>query len=88
MQFFIKGTSGESLYGSTYVSSICLPLVSQKTEVVKQMYDNFKEIRLADSNPNSDLDVDTLIGGDFYWNVACDSFARLYEVIRANSIVN
>ena len=76
-QFCIKGTSGENLYVSAYVSNICLPLNSQKIEVTKQKYDHLKEIKLADSNPyNSDLEVDILIGGDFYWNFICDSFLR------------
>ena len=76
-QFCIKGTNGENLYASAYVSNICLSLNSQKIEVAKQKYDHLKEIKLADSNPyNSDLEVDILIDGDFYWNFICDSFVR------------
>lgn len=32
------------------------------------MYDHLKEMKPKDINPNSDLEVETLIGGDFYCN--------------------
>ena len=74
---YIKGTSGENLFVSVYVSNICLPLNNKKIEAVKQKYDHLKEIKLAENNPyNLDLEVDILISGDFYWNFICDSFVR------------
>ena len=35
------------------------------------MYDHLKEMKPKDINPNSDLEVETLIGGDFYCNFIC-----------------
>ena len=49
-------------------------LNSQKTEVAKQRYDNFKEIKLSDRNPYiSDPEMDILIARDFSGNFICDS---------------
>ena len=78
MQFYIKLTSAEKLYVSSYVSNnISLPLNSKKIEVPKQKYDHLKEIKLADSKPcNSDLEVDILIGVDFV--------THLYEGIQGS----
>ena len=77
VQFYIEGTNGENLYVSAYVHNICSPLNGKQIDVAKQSYDHLKEIKLADSNPyNSDLEVDILISGSFYWNFICDSFVR------------
>ena len=67
----------KNLYVSAYVYNICSPLNGKQIDVAKQSYDHLKEIKLADSNPyNSDLEVDILISGSFYWNFICDSFVR------------
>ena len=50
-------------------------LNSQKIEVAKQRYDNFKEIKLSDRNPYiSDPEMYVLIARDFSGNFICDSF--------------
>ena len=50
-------------------------LNSQKIEVAKQRYGNFKEIKLSDRNLYiSDPEMDVLIARDSSGNFICDSF--------------
>lgn len=51
-----------------FVSEICLPLTNQNIEQAKAGQPFLKDLPLADQNiHNVPLDVDILIGGDYYW---------------------
>jgi hypothetical protein len=59
------------------VPVICNPLTSQSISSSRECYDHLIGIDLADSADASDaLEVDVLIGSDWYWNLATGRIIR------------
>ena len=57
-----------NIYVNAFVNEICHPLVNQEINLAKQSYPYLVGLDLADSNPeNLNMDIDILIGADFYW---------------------
>ena len=57
-----------NIYIQAFVSDICHPLTNQNIEQAKFSQQFLKDLDLADENlPNIPLDVDILIGADYYW---------------------
>ena len=52
------------------VRNICSPISNQTIEVAKTTHDHLRDLPLTDFNINGDnnLNIDILIGGDFYWS--------------------
>ncbi len=58
------------------VSHICDPLMVQPVSLCVEVLDHLSSLDLADSSSDEDpLEVDVLIGSDYYWELAT---ARLY----------
>eukprot|EP00111_Clytia_hemisphaerica_P012697 TCONS_00037364-protein len=51
-----------------YVSEICYPVKDQLTEVAQKNYKHLKGLELADSNSQKFINIDILIGSNFYWS--------------------
>ena len=70
VRFCVKDSSGnESIYVTGFVSDICQPLTGQAISYATKTFNNLKNLRLADANPDHrDLNVDILIGADYYWS--------------------
>ena len=59
------------------VPLICNPLTSQPINDARNHYDHLLEIDLADSaNVGDILEVDVLIGSDFYWSLVTGRVRR------------
>lgn len=60
---------GLTLYVEGYsVPSICSPLSQQKIEFAETSYDHLSSLELANSSMGAaELQIDILIGSDFYW---------------------
>ena len=57
-----------NIYVDAFVNPVCYPVEGQKVNLVTSTYPHLVGLDLADSNPeNCALDIDILIGGDFYW---------------------
>lgn len=53
-----------------YVAKICEPLNSQPIDFAVKQYPHLSNLPLADSNPRGlPLDIDVLIGSDYYWAI-------------------
>ena len=52
------------------VRDTCSPISNQTVEVAKTSHDHLRDLPLPDFNNNGDnnLNIDILIGGDFYWS--------------------
>ena len=49
------------------VPHICDPLTTQTVGTCSRMYNHLAQLDLADISQNETLEVDMLIGSDFYW---------------------
>ena len=68
VQFLIKSKSGESVLVNAFENEICKPLVNQTIDFAAKKFSHLRNLTLADWNSgNNSLNVDILIGVDFYW---------------------
>ena len=59
------------------VPTICSPLSSQTIDLAKEQYPHIQNLSLADTNiHNDDLNVDILIGANYYWNFITGAIKR------------
>ena len=57
-----------NIYLSAYVNDVCQPLANQEINFAKENYPYLLDLELADFNHNnSSMDIDILIGADYYW---------------------
>ena len=70
VQLSITSIDGMELYVNAYsVPIICSPLSNQATNVAVERYPHLQGIELADlSTGSSEIEIDVLIGADYYWN--------------------
>ena len=58
-----------------FVKDICTPITLQNLSFAKREYAHLKNFNLADSNiDNKNLNIDILIGADFYWDIVLDGY--------------
>ena len=78
VQISITVTDGLELYVNAFsVPVICSPISNQAVEVALEKYPHLNGSDLADnSSPSSDVDIDILIGADFYWNFVSNESRR------------
>ena len=73
----ILSTDKKEIPISCFVKVICSPITSQNLSFAKREYAHLRNINLADSNiDNKNLNIDILIGADFYWDIVLDGFVR------------
>ena len=58
------------------VPTICQPLVSQPTAICAAVAQHLASLDLADYSDNERLDVDMLMGSDFYWDLVMGGLSR------------
>ncbi|XP_065642952.1 uncharacterized protein LOC136074548 [Hydra vulgaris] len=69
VRFSVKGLNDFSIFISCFVKDICAPINGQKVDFVVSKYSHLKGLKLADSVAGDcPLDIDILVGADFYWN--------------------
>ena len=79
MDIAINTLSNEKILMNTLASDICL-LNSQEINFSKKNNKHLSNLNFADNNTESKvLEIDVLIGGDYYWDFVCD------EVVRGES---
>ena len=78
VQVSITGTDGLELYVNAFsVPVICSPISNQAVELAVKQYPHLRGLNLADnSSPSNDVDIDILIGADFYWNFVSNESRR------------
>ena len=78
VRFGVRVKSGETLEMlALVVPLICSPLVSQPITASGECHDHLLGLELADSADGSDvLEVDMLIGSDWYWNLVTERVIR------------
>ena len=78
VQVSITATDGLELYVNAFsVPVICSPISNQAVEVAVEKYPYLNGLDLADnSSPSSDVNIDILIGADFYWNFVSNESRR------------
>ncbi len=78
VQVSITGTDGLELYVNAFsVPVICSPISNQAVELAVKQYPHLSGLNLADnSSPSNDVDIDILIGADFYWNFVSNESRR------------
>ena len=78
VQVSITAPDGLELYVNAFsVPVICSPISNQAAEVAVEKYPHLSGLDLADnSSPSSDVDIDILIGADFYWNFVSNESRR------------
>jgi hypothetical protein len=78
VQVSIAATDGLEMYVNTFsVTVICSPISNQVVEVAVEKYPHLNGSDLADNNsPSSDVDINILIGADFYWNFVSNESRR------------
>ena len=69
MEFNITARDGEVFYLSALVVPVvCDPVCCQPVSLTQSTYDYLSELDLADSSISGNkLDIDVLIGSDYYW---------------------
>ena len=77
VEFSMKGLSNRDkiLMKAYCVPTICLPLCDQRIKYAKENFEHIKDLDLADTG-EGELDVDLLIGSDFYWSVFSGTVLR------------
>ena len=59
------------------VPHICDPLTAQPVSLCAEMYDHLSSLELADSSSDeAQLEVDVLVGSDYYWELATGKTLR------------
>ena len=78
VQVSITATDGLELYVNAFsVPVICSPISNQAVELAMKQYPHLRGLNLADnSSPSNDVDIDILIGADFYWNFVSNESRR------------
>ena len=77
MDIVIKILNHEKILVNTLVSDICLSINSQKINFCKQTYKHLANLNFADNNAESEaLEIEVLIGGDYYWDFVCVEIVR------------
>ncbi len=62
------------------VPVICSPIPNQAVELAVKQYPHLSGLNLADNNsPSNDVDIDILIGADFYWNFVSNESRRVEQ---------
>ena len=73
----INTLNHEKISVNTLLSDICLPINSQEKNFCKQNYKHLSNLNFADNNTKSKtLEIDALIGRDYYWSYVCDETGR------------
>ena len=73
----ILSTDKKEIPISCFIKDFCTPITSQNLGFAKREYAYLRNINLADSNiDNKNLNIDILIGEDFYWDTVLDGFVR------------
>ena len=69
VRFCVKSKNQNlNVYVNAFVNEICHPLANQEINLAKKSYPYLVDLDLADSNPeNLNMDIDILIGADYYW---------------------
>ncbi|XP_065669107.1 uncharacterized protein LOC136088680 [Hydra vulgaris] len=69
VRFSGKGLNDFYIFISCFVKDICAPINGQKVDFVVSNYSHLKGLKLANSvTGDCPLDIDILVGADFYWN--------------------
>ena len=78
VQVSITATDGLELYVNAFsVPVICSPISNQAVELAVKQYPHLRGLNLADnSSPSNEVDIDILIGADFYWNFVSNESRR------------
>ena len=78
VQVSITATDGLELYVNAFsVPVICSPISNQAVELAVKQYPHLSGSNLADnSSPSNDVNIDILIGADFYWNFVSNESRR------------
>ena len=78
VQFAVHSLDNMRIYVTGYVvPTICSPVSNQIIEVAREAYPHLQGIHLADGTRGStDLEIDILIGADFYWHFMDGSVIR------------
>ena len=71
VQVSVQGNRDLNLYLTAHcVPIICAPLQNQRIEVAVREFPHLEGLELADSvHDKSELEVDLLVGSDFYWQL-------------------
>ena len=65
------------IYVKALVSDICHPIEEQRIDLAQEKYSHLQKLNLADSNPNNlPIDIDVLIGTDYYWDFIRNRMVR------------
>ena len=93
VEFIIKTNTGP-VKVEAFVSEISYPLRDQNTEVAKERYQHIKSLNLADKNNEDYVNIDILIGSNYYWDFidgkkivkgACSNFVQFGLYFEWNS---
>ena len=78
VQFVIECTDNLNVFVSAYeVDVICGPIANQTINFAQQHYPHLQNLPLADSaTGDGDLDVDIMIGADYYWSFVQNHVVR------------
>ncbi|KAL9969544.1 hypothetical protein ACROYT_G021769 [Oculina patagonica] len=78
VQMAVETIDGMQIYVSAYVVPvICAPISNQIIESTQANYPHLQCLRLADSSHgNEELNIDILIGADFYWHFVSGGVVR------------
>ena len=78
VQLSIKSVDGMELYVNAYsVPTICSSLKNQAVELAVHKYPHLQGLKLADiPATSSEIEVDVLIGADYYWNFITGTVRR------------
>ena len=70
--------SGTRMYLNAYtVPFICSPVSNQCIDLAQKNYPHLMDLKLADSSEATlDLEVDCMIGADYYWTLVTDEVKR------------
>ena len=64
-----KGNSETLFIKAVVVDKICSPIHGQAVDVAKDHYRHLYGLKLADEPASGPVDVEMLIGGEFYWRI-------------------
>ena len=67
VEFYVKTSKGR-VPVQAYVSDISQPISKQKTVECSKMYKHLRGLKLADPNYDSSIEIDILLGSNFYWD--------------------
>ena len=69
ISFSVKTTTSSAVPFTAHVSEITYPLGGQNLKLAKSKYQHLRDLELADESDGSlPLDIDVLIGTDYYWS--------------------